>query len=206
METNRQSPNYSDALNRIGDCYLFTRNFSEAEKSYSQAAAASPGNSDYSDFQKAFVLGLQRNYNGKVNALNSMMSKYPDSEYYDDALYEKSGALVMLNKETRRTTVLEKLLKDYPKSNLAQKAGVQLGQLYFNTNNPQKSIAAYKQVVANYPNSEEARTAVESLGGVYKDMNDISSYASYVNSLGKGTVYLQAVRIHLPIWLLRTFI
>ena len=188
VETNRQSPNYSDALNRIGDCYLFTRNFSEAEKSYSQAAAASPGNSDYSDFQKAFVLGLQRNYNGKVNALNSMMSKYPDSEYYDDALYEKSRALVMLNKETEATAVLEKLLKDYPKSNLAQKAGVQLGQLYFNTNNPQKSIAAYKQVVANYPNSEEARTAVESLEGVYKDMNDISSYASYVNSLGKGTV------------------
>lgn len=187
-ETNRQSPNYSDALNRIGDCYLFARNFSEAEKSYSQAAAASPGNADYSDFQKAFVLGLQRNYNGKVNALNSMMSKYPDSEYYDDALYEKSRALVMLNKEAEATTVLEKLLKDYPKSNLAQKAGVQLGQLYFNTNNPQKSIAAYKQVIANYPNSEEARTAIESLEGVYKDMNDISSYASYVNSLGKGTV------------------
>lgn len=187
-ETNRQSPNYSDALNRIGDCYLFTRNFAEAEKSYSQAAAASPGNADYSDFQKAFVLGLQRNYNGKVSALNNMMSKYPDSEYYDDALYEKSRALVMLNKETEAITVLEKLLKDYPKSTLAQKAGVQLGQLYFNTNNPQKSIAAYKQVVANYPNSEEARTAVESLEGVYKDMNDISSYASYVNSLGKGTV------------------
>lgn len=187
-ETNRQSPNYSDALNRIGDCYLFTRNFSEAEKSYSQAANANPVNADYSDFQKAFVLGLQRNYNGKVSALNTMMSKYPDSEYYDDALYEKSRALVMLSKETEAITVLEKLLQDYPKSTLAQKAGVQLGQLYFNTNNPQKSIAAYKQVVSNYPNSEEARTAVESLEGVYKDMNDISSYASYVNSLGKGTV------------------
>jgi TolA-binding protein len=187
-ETNRRSPNYPDALNRIGDCYLFTRNFTEAERSYSQAANANQGNADYSDFQKAFVLGLQRNYNGKISALNNMMSKYPDSEYYDDALYEKSRALVMLNKETEAITVLEKLLKDYPKSTLAQKAGVQLGQLYFNTNNPQKSIAAYKQVVANYPNSEEARTAVESMEGVYKDMNDISSYASYVNSLGKGTV------------------
>lgn len=187
-ETNRQSPNYSDALNRIGDCYLFNRNFTEAEKSYSQAANANPTNADYSDFQKAFVLGLQRNYNGKVSALNNMMAKYPDSQYYDDALYEKSRALVMLNKESEAITSLEKLLKDYPKSNLAQKAGVQLGQLYFNTNNPQKSIAAYKQVVSNYPNSEEARTAVQSMEGVYKDMNDISSYASYVNSLGKGTI------------------
>ncbi len=187
-EVNRQSPNYPDALNRIGDCYLFSRNFSEAENYYSQAAKVNPTNADYSEFQKAFVLGLQRNYNGKVSALNSMMAKYPNSQYYDDALYEKSRALVMLDKEKDAIPVLEKLLSEYPKSNLAQKAGVQLGQLYFNTNNPQKSIAAYKQVVSNYPNSEEARTAIQSMEGVYKDINDIGSYASYVNSLGKGTI------------------
>lgn len=187
-ETNRQSPNYPDALNRIGDCYLYNRNFPDAESYYSQAVNVNPANADYSEFQKAFVLGLQRNYNGKVSALNSMMAKYPDSQYYDNALFEKSRALVMLNKEPEAISVLEKLLKEYPKSNLAQKAGVQLGQLYFNTNNPQKSIAAYKEVVNNYPNSEEARTAIESMEGVYKDINDISSYASYVNSLGKGTI------------------
>lgn len=187
-ETNRQSPNYADALNRIGDCYLYNRNFPDAESYYSQAVNVNPANADYSEFQKAFVLGLQRNYNGKVSALNSMMAKYPDSQYYDNALFEKSRALVMLNKEPEAISVLEKLLKEYPKSNLVQKAGVQLGQLYFNTNNPQKSIAAYKEVVNNYPNSEEARTAIESMEGVYKDINDISSYASYVNSLGKGTI------------------
>lgn len=187
-ETNRQSPNYADALNRIGDCYLYNRNFPDAESYYSQAVNVNPANADYSEFQKAFVLGLQRNYNGKVSALNNMMTKYPNSQYYDNALFEKSRALVMLNKEPEAISVLEKLLKEYPKSNLAQKAGVQLGQLYFNTNNPQKSIAAYKEVVNNYPNSEEARTAIQSMEGVYKDINDISSYASYVNSLGKGTI------------------
>jgi len=187
-EPDRNTPNYPDALNRIGDCYLYNRNFSQAETYYSQAANINPQNADYSEFQKAFVLGLQRNYNGKVAALNSMMAKYPNSQYYDDALYEKSRALVMMDKEAEAISVLEKLLNEYPKSNIAQKAGVQLGQLHFNTNNPQKSIAAYKQVVSNYPNSEEARTAIQSLEGVYKDINDIGSYASYVNSLGKGTI------------------
>lgn len=187
-ERSKQSPNYSDALNRIGDINLYNRNFSEAERYYTQAVSSNPENADYSEFQKAFVLGLQRNYSGKVTALNSMMAKYPNSQYIDDALYEKSRALVMQNKEQEAISVLEKMLKDHPKSNLAQKAGVQLGQLYFNTNNPRKSAEAYKQVIANYPNSEEARTAIESLEAVYKDMNDISSYASYVNSLGKGTI------------------
>lgn len=188
VEKDRSSSNYHDALNRIGDCYLYSRNFSEAENYYAQAVNANPANADYSEFQKAFVLGLQRNYSGKVTALNSMMSKYPNSQYYDDALFEKSRALVMLNKEPEAISVLEKLLSEHPKTNLAQKAGVQLGQLYFNTNNPQKSIAAYKQVVSNYPNTDEARIAIQSMEGVYKDINDIGSYASYVNSLGKGNI------------------
>jgi TolA-binding protein len=187
-EKNRRSPNYTDALNRIGDINLFNRNFSEAERYYAQAVSANPENADYAEFQKAFVMGLQRDYNGKVNALNSMIANYPNSQYQDDALYEKSRALVMLNKEQEAITVLEKLLKEHPHSNIAQKAGVQLGQLYFNTNNPRKSAEAYKQVIANYPNSEEARTAIQSLEAVYKDMNDIGSFASYVNSLGKGTI------------------
>lgn len=192
-EVNRQSPNYADALNRLGDCYLFNRNFSESEKYYSQAVSVNPSNADYSEFQRAFVLGLQRNYAGKVNALNSMMAKYPNSQYYDDALFEKSRALVMQSKDSEAITVLEKLLKEHPKSNLAQQAGVQLGQLYFNTNNPQKSIEAYKRVVSSYPNTEEARVAIQSLEGVYKDINDISSYAAYVNSLG-GDMKLSAGR------------
>jgi len=84
-EKDRTSPNYTDALNRIGDCYLFSRNYPSAESYYSQAAKANPDNADYADFQLAFVLGLQRNYSGKVSALNNMMSKYPNSQYYDDA-------------------------------------------------------------------------------------------------------------------------
>ena len=192
-EVNRQAPTYADALNRLGDCYLFNRNFSESEKYYAQAVSVNPSNADYSEFQRAFVLGLQRNYSGKVTALNNMMAKFPNSQYYDDALFEKSRALVMQSKDNEAISVLEKLLKEYPKSNLAQQAGVQLGQLYFNTNNSQKSIEAYKRVISNYPNTEEARVAIQSLEGVYKDINDISSYAAYVNSLG-GDMKLSAGR------------
>lgn len=185
-EADRQLPNYADALNRIGDCYLYARNYPESERYYAQAVNLRPNNADYSEFQKAFVLGLQRNYNGKISALDNMIAKYPSSEYIDDALYEKSRAYVMLNKEREAIIVLEQMLRQYPQSSLAPQAGVQLGQLYFNTNNPQKSIQFYKQVIKNYPNTEEARISIQSLEGVYKDINDIGSYVSYVNSLGGG--------------------
>lgn len=186
VENNKLLPNYSDALNRIGDGYLFARNYSEANRYYSRSANQNPQNADYAEFQKAFVLGLQRDYNGKISALDQLMAKYPQSQYYDDALYEKARALAMLDKEKEAIPVLERLLKNHSGSLLAQKGGIQLGQMYYNTNQPQKAIETYKDVVKNYPDTEESRIAVQSMEGIYKDINDIDSYASYVNSLGSG--------------------
>ena len=51
-------------------------------------------------------MGLQRNYQGKVDALDDLMRRYPNSQYIDDALYEKSRALVMMNREGEAINVL----------------------------------------------------------------------------------------------------
>lgn len=188
METDKKLPTYPDALNRVGDCYLFRRDFAAAEKYYNEAAVANPTNADYAQFQKAFVLGLQRKYSDKVRALNNMMKEYPASPYYPNALFEQSRAYVMLNDDRNAIIVLEQLLREHPNSAFSSKAGVQLGQLYFNNNDTNKSIAAYKKVIKEAPNTEEAFIAINSLEGVYKDINDVSSYVSYVNSLGGGNV------------------
>lgn len=188
METDKKLATYPDALNRVGDCYLFRRDFAAAEKYYNEAVIADPSNADYAQFQKAFVLGLQRKYVDKVKALDNMMKQYPSSPYYANALFEQSRAYVMLNQEKNAIIILEQLLREHPNSAFSSKAGVQLGQLYFNNNNTSKSIAAYKKVIKEAPNTEEASIAINSLEGVYKDINDVSSYVSYVNSLGGGKV------------------
>lgn len=188
VEKNRQKLTYSDALNRMGDCYLYNRNFTEAERVYSQAAQSNNQGAEYADFQKAFVLGLQRNYAGKISALDAMMRRYPNSQYVDDALYEKARALVMLGREQDATQVLNTLLKNQPNSNIAPKAGVLLGQSYYNINKTTEAIGAYKNVVNSYRNTEEGRMAIQDLEGIYRDINDIPSYANYVNSLGVGVV------------------
>lgn len=184
LQKDTKSPIYADALNRLGDCYLFNRNYSEAEKYYTQAASLSPEIADYALFQKSFALGLQKNYRAKISTLDEMMQKFPNSSYSANALFEKSRAYIMLNDENQAISSLQKLEKEYPNSNIMPKAEVQLGQLYFNNNNNKKSIESYKNVMTKYPNSEEALIAMNSLEAVYKDMNDVNSYVSFVNSMG----------------------
>lgn len=185
-ETSRNKSEYADALNRIGDSYYFNRNFSDAERYYAQAADANPSAADYAAYQRAFVLGLQRNYQGKITALDNLMSRYPNSQYFDDALYEKSRALTMLNRENEAISVLQRLVNDFPRSPLTSQGGVQLGQLYYNNGNYQQSIQSYKNVIANFPGTDDARNALVSLETVYRDMNDIQTYVDYANSLPGG--------------------
>ncbi|MGV8963237.1 MAG: tetratricopeptide repeat protein [Candidatus Saccharimonadaceae bacterium] len=186
VQPNKTSPEYADAHNRIGDTYYFIRNFSDAERYYNSASTLNPASADYSAYQRAFVLGLQRNYQGKISALDGLMSSFPNSHYYDDALYEKSRSLVMLNRENDAMQVLNKLINDFPQSALARQGGVQLGQLHYNANQYAQAVTAYKTVIQNFPGSEDARTALQALETVYKDMNDINAYVSYANSLPGG--------------------
>jgi len=185
-EKNRGKAEVADALNRVGDCHYFNRQFAEAERYYAQAADSNPAAADYAAYQRAFVMGLQRNYQGKITALDNLMRRYPASQYLDDALYEKSRALTMLNREQEAIAVLHQLMRDFPKSPLAGQGGVQLGQLYYNSGNYPQSITAYKQVVHNFPGTDDARNALVSLETVYRDMNDIQSYVDYVNSVPGG--------------------
>ena len=185
-ETNRNRTEYADAHNRIGDSYYYNRSFAEAERFYTTAATINPSAADYAAYQKAFVMGLQRNYQGKADALDDLMRRYPQSQYFDDALYEKSRALVMMSRESEAINVLQQLVSGYPNSALSSQAGIQLGQLYYNGGNYQNSISAYKNVISKFPGTDDARTALLSLETVYSELNDIQSYVNYANSLPGG--------------------
>ena len=190
LESNRQSASYADAFNRIGDCLFHNRQFAQAEEQYSKAAQILPSAGDYALYQKGFVMGLQKDYQGKISMMDRLISEYPSSSYVDDALFEKGRSYVLLDNNTAAARSFEQLIKQYPESALSRKAGIQLGLIYFNDGRMDQAAAAYKAVIDAYPGSDEAKVALQDLKSVYVEQNNVNAYAAYANSLG-GNVHLE---------------
>lgn len=188
LADDKTKPIYLDAICRVGDCYLFRKDYSQASEYYQRAMDMPGKEADYAYLQKAFVQGLQKDYKGKINTLNQLIDKYPQSAYLPNALFEQSRAYIMTHNDKQALASAEKLVKDYPQSPLVPRALIQIGQLYYNDNNNNKAIASYKQLLQNYSNSEESVIALNSLEAIYKDINDINSYAKFVNSLGGNKI------------------
>lgn len=191
LESDQKAPSLADTYNRIGDCLFYNRQFAQAEESYARASQLLPSAGDYAVYQKGYLQGLQKDYKGKIETMDRLLSEFPESQYVDDALFEKGRTYVLLENNTSGAAAFEELIRRFPQSSLSRKAGIQLGLLYFNDNQPNKSVDAYKNVISKYPGSEEAKVALQDLKSVYIDLNDISSYAAYVNSLG-GNVRFEA--------------
>lgn len=183
FSSEQQKNTYSDALNRIGDCYYYQRDWQTADDYYARALSNQPASGDYSIYQRAFVMGLKKQYNEKIAQLNGLIEKYPQSEYVDDAYYEIGRSYVMLGKDNEAIRVFTDLMNKFPESALSRKSGNQVGLLYFNSNHLNESIEAYKRVVSRYPGSDEAYIAMEDLKNVYVELDKVHEYADFVRSV-----------------------
>lgn len=176
----------ADAYNRIGDCDFYNRRFAEAEKQYAMASRTDASLGDYSLFQEGFVKGLQRNYSGKIQTLNQLISDYPQSQYMDDALYEQGRAFVQMDDTENAIKRYSLLLQHYPESALSRKAANEIGLLYYQNDRYAQAIEAYKKVITTYPGSEEARLAQRDLKSIYIDLNKVDEYMAFASSLPGG--------------------
>jgi Uncharacterized protein conserved in bacteria len=179
----------SDAYNRIGDCYFYSREFATARKNYAKAAATDSSAGDYALYQDAFVAGLQKNYTEKVSLLNQLMQKYPSSQYLDNALYEKGRAYVMQGSNQQAIASYKELLDRFPSSEMSKVAASEVGLLYYQNDNYDLAIQAYKKVITDYPGSDEARLAMRDLKSIYIDLNKVNEFVAFSQTVsGMGTI------------------
>ncbi len=174
----------ADATNRIGDCYYNQRDFDNAAKNYETVYALRGPGADYACFQEGFIMGLQKNYTGKISTMEKLIKSFPQSEYLADAQYEIGRSYVMMGDKNKAISTYDKLNKEYPHSPLSRKGRLQTAMLYDEMNEYDKAIGTYKEIIANFPTSAEAKTSIAGLKNIYFEKNDIQGYADYVETLG----------------------
>ena len=191
LGSNENAAVLADACNRIGDCNLHVRRFDAAKEFYTRAEQTGAASGDYSFYQLALVAGLQKDYNEKVSLLDRLASKYPDSPYNINALYEKGRSYVQANNSARAIATFGELLKKYPESPVSRKAAAEIGLLYYQNGDYDKAIEAYKHVATQYPGSEEARLAMRDLKSIYVDANRVDEFAALAAQL-PGDIHFEA--------------
>ncbi len=174
----------ADTYNRLGDSYYLKRDFSSAVKYYDYAIDMGLNSSDYAYYQKAFCLGLQNDYSGKTETLNTLTRLFRNSAYLDDAYFEKGKTYQMMNRNVDALMNYQTLVDKFPESVLRPKALTNMALIHYNSDEVKEATTLYKKVIEEFPHSAEATASLGALKTIAIDNNDVDSYLRYTKKLG----------------------
>lgn len=174
----------ADALNRIGDCFYAQKDYYSAVDYYDRAAQMGEDGADYALLQKGICQGLINKDVQKIQTLQELTTKYPKSNYVDNAMYEIADSYVQLQNSDQAISVLKQMLNDHPNGQLAPEATLKLGILYYNKDQNDDAIRYYKQTVQKFAGTQAAKDALVGLKNIYVDMNKVNDYFAFVKGLG----------------------
>ena len=172
----------ADAYNRIGDCYFISKNYRFAIDYYEKSIELKRRNVDYAYFQKAFSLGLLKEYNQEIDELQALIQGFPNSTYVDDAVFEMANAYKYINANDAAIENYNKIINEFKNSEYRPKAFLQAGMLDYNADKDNAAIAKFKTLIADYPKSEEAQKALVIMQNIYIDINKVDEYIDFANN------------------------
>ena len=183
LSTESQGAVLADVYNRLGDLRYAADDFKTAADYYEKAFDANPANGDAAMFNRARMLGYQRDYTGKLSTLNSFCSRYPNSLLMPEALLETSQAQISLGRNNEAIVTYRKLIKDYPSTAACRKAYLQMAMTLLDAGHRDEAMEAYRDVISFYPTSDEAAQASALLKNMYMEDGRGTEYLAFVRSV-----------------------
>jgi TolA-binding protein len=183
-ESSRQ--NFEDALVRIGDCNLATKNYNDAINYYDQAIRENKTEIDYAMYQKALTLTFLGKNQEAQQLFDKLSAQYPNSRLFDDALYQNGALELDKGNNQNAITILSKMLRERPKSSLIPKALAKRALAYSNMKNFESAIIDYKIILQRFGSSDEADNA---LLGLQESLNSVGrpeDFSTVVEEYKKG--------------------
>jgi len=170
----------NDAELRLADTYYANNDLNEAIAIYDKTGNAD----DYTLFQKAMALGFKGDTEAKISNLKNLISKYPNSEYADDANYEIGTAYAANDDYNSSNEYFSKVIKTSSDKDLVANSQIYRAQNYIDQNQDDKALSELKSLGNQYKNTAYASRIVQAARPAFLKKNDISGYQNFAQSLG----------------------
>ena len=189
IQSNERDRNtINDATVRLADSYFVLKDYGSALANYNKIIASSTSGQDYALFQRGMIQGLQTENDAKIATHQSLLNKFPNSNYADDAGFEIAYTYFVKGDFEKSKTDLSALIQKYPRSSYVPKALVTIGLVEYNQDNDEAALVTFKRVVNEYSTTDEAKQALESIKNIYLDKSDADGFLTYANTTTIGNL------------------
>ncbi|MBV6878858.1 tetratricopeptide repeat protein [Epilithonimonas ginsengisoli] len=169
----------ADAELRLADTYYANNQLNEALEIYNKTENAS----DYTLYQKSLALGFKGDTVAKIAELKTLISKYPNSEYVDDANYEIGTAYAQNDDFNNSNSYFDKVINSSPDKDLVANSQIYRAQNYIDQDQTDKAIAEFQLLANQYKNTAYADKIVVASKELYLKIGDINAYENFAKSL-----------------------
>ncbi|MDF2552323.1 MAG: hypothetical protein K0R77_1598 [Chryseobacterium sp.] len=170
----------NDAELRLADINYANNDLDQAIAIYDKNEDAT----DYTLYQKALALGFKDDNAAKITNLKSLISKYPSSEYIDDAQYEIGVAYAAQSDFANSNDFFGKVIKSSLDKDLVANASIYRAQNYIDQNQSDKALSELRSLGEQYKNTAYAQKIVQAAKPIFTKNGDVSGYADFARNVG----------------------
>lgn len=176
----------TDATIRLADSYFVNKNYTDAMANYNKIINGKLTGEDYALFQSGMIKGLQQQDDAKITTMQSLLSKFPGSNYADDAGFETAYTYFNKGDFDKSKSDLVDLVAKYPRSSYVPRALVTIGLVQYNQDQDDAALESFKKVIRDYASSVEAKQALESIKNIYIGRGDANGFITYAATTPLG--------------------
>ena len=169
----------ADAELRLADTYYANNQLNEALEIYNKTENAS----DYTLYQKSLALGFKGDTVAKISELKTLISKYPNSEYVDDANYEIGAAYAQNDDFNNSNSYFDKVIQSSPDKDLVANSQIYRAQNYIDQDQTDKAIAEFQLLANQYKNTAFAEKIVLASKPAFVKKGDVAGYEQFAKGL-----------------------
>ncbi|MFL5729807.1 MAG: tetratricopeptide repeat protein, partial [Cytophagaceae bacterium] len=174
--------NYDDALIRLADCYYATRDDEQAVNYYNQAINRKSPDIDYAYFQKGIALGIMEKTEAAKGSLDMVIKQYPNSIYYDDALYQKAQLDLQSSAYVAAIDEFSNIIRNRPNSGYVPYAIQKRAIAYTNLKRYEEALADYDIIFSQYLNHPVINEAIVGVKDPLTGLDKLDQLPKYVDA------------------------